>query len=145
MISQRRAVIDVGTNSVKVLVADVSGTEVQPVLERSRQTRLGKGFYETHHLQPGPIAETAAAVAEFARVSREQGADPVRIFATSAARDAVNAAALTLAITAASTLPVKIISGEQEADWAFRGVTTNPGFAEGALLLIDEIGRASCR
>src|SRR3954451_21411780 len=101
MTSQRRAVIDVGTNSVKVLVADVSGNEVQPVLERSKQTRLGRGFYETHHLQAGPIAETAAAVAEFARLSRAQGADSVRIFATSAAREALNAAALTQAITAA--------------------------------------------
>ncbi len=137
MTSQRRAVIDVGTNSVKVLVADVSGNEVQPVLERSKQTRLGKGFYKTHHLQLGPIAETAAAVAEFSRLSRAQGANSVRVFATSAARDAVNAAALTKAITAASSLPVEIISGEQEADWAFRGVTTNPGFAECALLLID--------
>ena len=62
----RRAVIDVGTNSVKLLVADVAGHVVRPVWEGSKQTRLGTGFYETHHLQPGPIAATAAAVATFA-------------------------------------------------------------------------------
>ena len=55
----RRAVIDVGTNSVKLLVADVAGHDVRPVCEESKQTRLGKGFYETRRLQPEPIAKTA--------------------------------------------------------------------------------------
>ena len=47
----RRAVIDVGTNSVKLLVADVAGHAIQPVCEQSKQTRLGHGFYATHRLQ----------------------------------------------------------------------------------------------
>ena len=62
----RRAVIDVGTNSVKLLVADVAGREVQPVCEQSHQTRLGQGFYETHRLRAEAIAATAEAVADFA-------------------------------------------------------------------------------
>ncbi len=70
MKSIRRAVIDVGTNSIKLLVADVAGRDVQPVHEESRQTRLGRGFYETHHLQPDAIARTAEAVAEFAKTAR---------------------------------------------------------------------------
>ena len=61
----RRAVIDVGTNSVKLLVADVERQEVRPVLEESDQTRLGRGFYETHCLQAEAIAGTAEAVARF--------------------------------------------------------------------------------
>src|ERR1035438_7481154 len=59
----RRAVIDVGTNSIKLLVADVAERDVRPVWEGSIQTRLGQGFYETHRLQPEPIAQTAEAVA----------------------------------------------------------------------------------
>jgi len=55
----RRAVIDVGTNSVKLLVADVRGRDVQPVHEESKQTRLGKGFYESNRLQSEAIARTA--------------------------------------------------------------------------------------
>ena len=86
----RRAVIDVGTNSIKLLVADVSGRDVQPVHEESRQTRLGKGFYETRRLQPEAIARTAEAVWEFAEIAREKNADSIRVIATSAARDAVN-------------------------------------------------------
>ena len=73
----RRAVIDVGTNSIKLLVADVAGRDVRPVHEESRQTRLGQGFYETHRLQTEPIAYTADAVGDFAQIARESMApDP---------------------------------------------------------------------
>src|ERR1035441_1524990 len=94
----RRAVIDVGTNSVKLLVADVAGAEVRPVCEQSKQTRLGHGFYETHRLQAGAIAATASAVAAFAVAAREAQAASIRILATSAAREAVNREELTAAI-----------------------------------------------
>jgi exopolyphosphatase/guanosine-5'-triphosphate,3'-diphosphate pyrophosphatase len=133
----RRAVIDVGTNSIKLLVADVSGREVRPVHEESRQTRLGQGFYETRRLQPEAIAHTAAAVWEFAETAREKGAGSIRVIATSAARDAVNPADLTTAIRRAADLKVEIISGEQEAEWVFRGVNTDAELAKQPLLLLD--------
>src|ERR1044071_4250916 len=104
----RRAVIDVGTNSIKLLVADVSGHEVRPVLEESKQTRLGSGFYETHRLQPKAIADTARAVAEFADTARDKKAVSIRVFATSAARDAQNPDELTSAIRDLSGLRVEI-------------------------------------
>jgi exopolyphosphatase/guanosine-5'-triphosphate,3'-diphosphate pyrophosphatase len=137
MATARRAVIDVGTNSVKLLVADVTGGEVRPVHEESRQTRLGKGFYETHRLQPEPIARTAEAVWEFAEVARDKGADAIRVIATSAARDAVNPADLTQSIARATGLPTEIISGDREAEWAFQGVATDAELAKHPLLLLD--------
>jgi exopolyphosphatase/guanosine-5'-triphosphate,3'-diphosphate pyrophosphatase len=133
----RRAVIDVGTNSIKLLVADVAGRNVQPVHEESRQTRLGKGFYETHRLQPDAIARTAEAVAEFAKTARENKAASIRVIATSAARDAVNHCDLTSAIERASGLKVEIISGEHEAELAFQGVTADMKLAGTPLLLLD--------
>ena len=133
----RRAVIDVGTNSIKLLVADVSGRDVRPVHEESRQTRLGKGFYETHRLQPEAVACTAEAVWEFAQTARERNAGSIRVIATSAARDAVNPGDLTTAIQRASDLKVEIISGEQEAEWVFQGVTTDAELAKAPLLLLD--------
>ncbi len=136
----RRAVIDVGTNSVKLLVADVAGREVHPVREESRQTRLGKGFYESHRLQPAAIAQTTTVVAAFAAGARAAGAEVVRVIATSAARDAQNRDALTTALEAASGLPVEVISGDLEAEWAFRGVTTDPQLARVPLLLLDAGG-----
>lgn len=133
----RRAVIDVGTNSVKLLVADVAGHRIEPVHEESKQTRLGRGFYDSHRLQPDAIAATSAAVAGFAETARQSGASSIRVIATSAAREAVNGQELTDAITSASGLKVEVISGEKEADLGFQGVTTDPQLAKAPLLLLD--------
>jgi exopolyphosphatase/guanosine-5'-triphosphate,3'-diphosphate pyrophosphatase len=137
MSATRRAVIDVGTNSVKLLVAEVQGREIRPICEESKQTRLGQGFYETHQLLPEAIANTARAVATFVAQAHETQATQIRIIATSAARDAGNAAALVAAIEHAAGHRLEIISGEQEADWAFQGVTTDPALAQIPLLLLD--------
>ena len=133
----RRAVIDVGTNSVKLLVADVAGREVSPVFEVASQTRLGQGFYETHCLRPDAVARTTGAVAEFAKTAHGYGAISIRIIATSAARDAKNHRQLTSAIEQACGLKVEVISGEQEAGWAFQGATSDPKLAREPLLLLD--------
>ncbi len=137
MPGQVRAVIDVGTNSVKLLVADVDGTVVRPLHEGSHQTRLGQGFYETHLLQTAAIDQTAKTVAEF--VAEAQAWEPVsiKVFATSAARDAKNKEQLIGAIESASGVPVTVITGEVEADWAYRGVTTDPNLASQNLLVMD--------
>jgi exopolyphosphatase/guanosine-5'-triphosphate,3'-diphosphate pyrophosphatase len=133
----RRAVIDVGTNSVKLLIADVAGCAVIPVIEGSEQTRLGSGFFEDHQLRPGPIAETAKAVAEFLGRARKAGVDTPRVIATSAAREAKNSAELTAAIEQATGLTTEVISGVQEADWVFQGVTSDPALSLEPLLLLD--------
>lgn len=133
----RRAVIDVGTNSIKLLVADVLGRDVRPVLEESKQTRLGQGFYPAHVLQPGPIALTAKAVAEFAAKSAELGAPNPKVIATSAVRDAQNRTQLISAVLQASGLEVRVITGEEEADYGFKGVTSDPRLAKEPLLLLD--------
>jgi exopolyphosphatase/guanosine-5'-triphosphate,3'-diphosphate pyrophosphatase len=143
MKSVRRAVIDVGTNSVKLLVADVEGNCVRPVLEESRQTRLGKNFYETHRLQPDAIAQTVRAVAEFTDLARERNSSSTRVFATSAARDAVNPDDLVSAIADACRLRLEIISGAQEAEWAFQGATSGTDLSETPLLLLDVGGGSS--
>jgi exopolyphosphatase / guanosine-5'-triphosphate,3'-diphosphate pyrophosphatase len=133
----RRAVIDVGTNSIKLLVADVRGHDVQPVHEESKQTRLGKGFYESNRLQPEAIARTAEAVREFAEIAGEKKVVSIRVIATSAARDAINPADLTSAIELASGLKTEVISGAREAEWVFQGVTTDTELAKQPLLLLD--------
>lgn len=144
MATTRRAVIDVGTNSVKVLVADVTGRDVRPVFEAGTQTRLGAGFYATHRLQADAIVRTAGAVAEYAGLSRTRGADSLRVFATSAAREAVNAEELVAAVEQAGGCRLEIISGEDEALWAFRGVQTHPDLAREPLLLV-EVGGGSAQ
>jgi len=138
----RRAVIDVGTNSIKLLVGDVADGIVSPADERSEQTRLGAGFYDNHMLQAVPIARTASAVARFVALARELDSESVRILATSAARDAKNPDDLLEAIRRVSGLRVEIISGEQEAEWVFRGVTSDPRL-HGKKLLILDVGGGS--
>lgn len=137
---QRRAVLDIGTNSVKLLVAEVEGREVRPLCEESKQTRLGQGFYTTHRLQREPVAQTAAAIKRFARTARDWKAKSIRVIATSAARDAKNPETLVQAVKRTSGLKVEIISGKQEADWAFQGVTTDPELTKLPLLILDAGG-----
>src|ERR1051326_8436814 len=138
----RRAVIDVGTNSVKLLVAEVSGQRVQPLLEKSEQTRLGRGFYETHFLQPAAIAQAAKAVAAFAALALQWESAAIRLIATSAARDAKNQDELVAALTHAAGVKVEVISGEEEAELVFRGVNTDPKL-DGQRLLILDVGGGS--
>jgi exopolyphosphatase/guanosine-5'-triphosphate,3'-diphosphate pyrophosphatase len=134
---QRRAVIDVGTNSVKLLVGDVTGRSVTAVAEDSEQTRLGRGFYETQRLQAEAIGETAACVARFSQVAAGLGARHIRVLATSAAREARNADELVEAIREQSGHAVEIISGPEEADLAFRGVVTDDAISSTAVLIMD--------
>ena len=133
----RRAVIDVGTNSVKLLVADIAGGLVTPVTEESTQTRLGAGFYATRQLRPSAIVHTAEAVAQYSARAVALSAASIRVIATSAARDALNAADLVAAIQESSGLEMRILRGEEEADWVFRGVTSDPKLARQPLLILD--------
>jgi exopolyphosphatase/guanosine-5'-triphosphate,3'-diphosphate pyrophosphatase len=136
--TSRRAVIDVGANSVKVLVGDMAaGGSVGPVLETSEQTRLGRGLYATQRLQSEAITATAAALGNFVRLAREYGATTVRVVATSAARDAQHRDELLAALLAAGGIRIEVISGETEADWAFAGVCSAPASANSPLLVLD--------
>ncbi len=141
--TRRRAVIDVGTNSVKLLIADVAGERVSPVSEHSQQTRLGRGFYETRVLQPQSIADTVRVIARFAALATQTGAAHVRIVATSAAREATNADDLRRAVRAATRQELEILPGELEARWGFAGVMSDPRLAGRTVLLLDVGGGSS--
>jgi exopolyphosphatase/guanosine-5'-triphosphate,3'-diphosphate pyrophosphatase len=140
---QRRAVIDVGTNSVKLLLADVAGLLVTPVCEESNQTRLGAGFYVARRLSADAIAKTAAAVAAYSDQAAQLGALSIRLIGTSAARDALNSGQLAEAVRQASGLDMEILTGDQEADWVFRGVASDPGLARVPMLVLDVGGGSS--
>jgi exopolyphosphatase / guanosine-5'-triphosphate,3'-diphosphate pyrophosphatase len=132
-----RAVIDIGTNSVKLLVAEVQAVRVDPLFEDSEQTRLGAGFYETHRLLPESISKTAEAVRAFVDMAEQFGPVSLDVIATSAARDAVNQSEFVEAIRREAKQELKVISGEQEADWAFHGVASDPKLANEPLLVMD--------
>jgi exopolyphosphatase/guanosine-5'-triphosphate,3'-diphosphate pyrophosphatase len=133
----RCAVIDIGTNSVKLLIAEAESDRITPVWEETQQTRLGEGFYQRRQLQMGAIEKTAHAVARFVKKAKEFEATAVRVVATSAARDAVNREEFRTAVFEQSGASVEVISGEQEADWVFDGVRTDPTLQAANLLILD--------
>jgi exopolyphosphatase/guanosine-5'-triphosphate,3'-diphosphate pyrophosphatase len=139
----RRAVIDIGTNSVKLLVAEVSAGVVRPLDERSETTRLGRGFYEDYRIHPPALGDTVHVVAQFAELAKTFGVLQPRVIATSAVREAKNRDELLAAIRQACALEVEVISGATEADLAFRGVTSDPRFAGHSLLILDVGGGSS--
>lgn len=136
----RRAVIDIGTNSVKLLVGDVLDGGVSPVHEEGKQTRLGQGLYESHLLHPDAIARTVDCVTHFAAEAWEMGAADIRVIATSATRDAKNGHELVAAIQEHCNLTTEIISGETEATWVYRGVISDAALAVHPLLILDAGG-----
>jgi exopolyphosphatase/guanosine-5'-triphosphate,3'-diphosphate pyrophosphatase len=129
----RRGVIDIGTNSVKLLIADLRGDEISPHLETSRQTRLGRGLYSGGKLQAEPIQATVAAVNELLALAKANNCSDTRIIATSAVRDSSNSGELLDALGQ----PVSVLSGDDEARLAFEGVMSCPRLAKSAALVID--------
>lgn len=130
-----RAAIDVGTNSVRWLAADFSHTPPRAVARGLAITRLGEGLDETGRIGEAALARTAEAVAEFARAAKAAGVAMPRLFGTQALREAGNGRAAADRIAEAAGAPLAILSGEEEADLARRGVLLGHPEAAGGLIL----------
>jgi len=114
--TERFATIDVGTNTVLLLVAERGpGGALAPVLERAEITRLGRGVDATGRLDPGAIQDTVAVLAQYSRDAARLGARVVACVATSAARDATNGAEFFEAARTAAGLSAEVIPGDEEA------------------------------
>ncbi len=133
----RRAVIDIGTNTVKLLVADVQDGQVRPVFATDTTTRLGEGLATSHRLSPAAITRTVHAVAELLAEARRRGTAEVLALTTAAAREAVNRDEFLAAVRDRCGLAVEIVTGEREAALIFRGVCSDPAFAGKPLLVLD--------
>ena len=128
----RRAVIGIGSNSTRLLVADVDEKGNLTNEKRMREgTRLFAGL-ENGSLSTESMVRTADAVARFAVAAREDGAEQLHVLATSASRDAENSAEFADMVQTLSGVPMKIISGEEEARLSFLG-----GAGQGYCGLVD--------
>ncbi len=135
---QRYATIDVGTNSVLLLVAErAADGSFRAVDERMEITRLGRGVDGTKRLDPAAIEETVAAVRSFAAAARAAGAEELVVTATSAARDATNGALFFEAAKEASGVTVEVISGDTEAALAYESAHRDFGHAGDSLAVVD--------
>lgn len=124
----RVGAIDCGTNSIRLLVADVdrAGTSLTDVLRRMEVVRLGHGVDRTGRIDPEAMRRTLAMSEEYAARCRDHEVDRVRFVATSASRDASNAAEFVegvRAIFADYGIAPEVVSGEEEAYLSFRGAT----------------------
>lgn len=120
--SERYAAIDVGTNSCRLLIADVGEGRLVPVLFTLRMTRIGEGASEKGYLQQEPVRRTVVALQGFLSLARSYGVSRIRAVATSAVREAANAAFFLERARDEAGLIVDVISGEEEARLNYVGV-----------------------
>jgi exopolyphosphatase/guanosine-5'-triphosphate,3'-diphosphate pyrophosphatase len=120
---ERVAVIDVGSNSTRLLVADVGDGRVSEVVRRSTVTRLGRGVDLSGQLSAEAIEAACEAVAEYVEICRTEGAGTVAAIATSAVRDASNGSAFVAELRERFALSARVLDGEEEARLTYRGAT----------------------
>ena len=136
----RVAAIDVGTNTVLLLVAERRGDAVVPLVERAEITRLGRGVDGSGRLDPAAIAETVGVLARYAAEARRLMVREIACVATSAARDAENGADFFAATRAQAGLTPEIISGDEEARLVWRSAWRDfggPALGGGTLAVLD--------
>jgi exopolyphosphatase/guanosine-5'-triphosphate,3'-diphosphate pyrophosphatase len=118
----RVAAVDLGTNSTRLLVADVDDGRVDEVVRRSIVTRLGEGVDARRRLLPVPIARVRNALTDFRRELEGLGAERTLAVATSAVRDADNGEAFLGEVEWSYGFATRLLSGEEEADLTRRGL-----------------------
>jgi exopolyphosphatase / guanosine-5'-triphosphate,3'-diphosphate pyrophosphatase len=119
----RVAVLDIGTNSTRLLIADVSGGHVEEVDRRTRVTRLGRGLDLSGNLSSEAIEAVCEVLAEYVGAFRDLGVDAVDAIATSAVRDAANGEAFIAELRERFALQARILDSGQEAVLTYRGAT----------------------
>ena len=141
----RAAVIDVGSNSIKLLVADRGpGGRIDEVLSRSLEVRIGAGIgSERPRLSPEGMERGAAAIAELATEARGLGASAIEAVATSSVRDASNGAEFRERVRSAVGLELRILTGLEEAEGIGRGLTTDPALLGLADFHVYDLGGGS--
>ena len=144
--TSRVAAVDCGTNSLRLLLADVDPdrAELTDVARRMEIVRLGQGVDKTGRLAPEALARTIAVLRDYADIIAGSGAQAVRMVATSATRDADNAAEFVRLVKEVLGVAPEVLTGAQEALLSFHGATAElaagPG---GGPFLVTDIGGGS--
>jgi exopolyphosphatase/guanosine-5'-triphosphate,3'-diphosphate pyrophosphatase len=133
----RVGAIDCGTNSIRLLIADISGTTFREVYRGMEIVRLGQGVDETGEFHRDAIERTLAAVDLFQRELARRGVEKIRFCATSASRDARNRDLFLNGVHERLGIYPEVISGEEEASLSFRGATQELAPSQGPFLVVD--------
>ena len=137
------AAIDIGSNSVRLKIASVEQHKLKTLHEDREVVRLGESVFQTGVISPDAMANTIRALKRFQKAVQLHVADRIRVVATSAMRDARNAAAFTAWVKSATGWQVEVISGLEEGRLIHLGIVTLEPGAKGRCLLID-LGGGSC-
>jgi exopolyphosphatase/guanosine-5'-triphosphate,3'-diphosphate pyrophosphatase len=138
---KRVAVIDIGTNSTRLLVADVAAGRVSPLDRRSTVTRLGRGVDLSGHLSAEAIEDVCSAIGDYVGILEELEAETVDAIATSAVRDADNGSAFIAELRERFALSARVLDGEEEARATYLGATSEALPSEPTLVV--DIGGGS--
>ena len=133
----RVAALDCGTNSLRLLVADVDGRAKADVHREMRVVRLGEGVDRTGELSPAAIERTRRVLTDYAATCRQLGVEATRMVATSATRDARNRADFTGMVQEVLGVAPEVVSGQEEAALSFDGATRALDPAQGPFLVMD--------
>jgi exopolyphosphatase/guanosine-5'-triphosphate,3'-diphosphate pyrophosphatase len=140
----RRACIDIGSNTTRLLVADSDGERLLEVHQEREFTHLRRGLTLDGEISDEKIAEVASVVSAQLRAARELGAADVRGVATAAVRLAANRDALVSAVRGACGLDVEVLSAEAEARLAFAGAARTLAYDPAGPLGVVDAGGGSC-
>lgn len=141
----RCACIDIGSNTTRLLVADVTASTLAPVVERRAFTQLGRVCAPGDAFPLERLAPLADVVAAQAREARALGAHELRVVATAALRRAADAIAVCHALSSAAGVPVELLSEHDEARLAFAGATGGPESEAGEPVAVVDVGGGSAQ
>ena len=133
----RVGVVDCGTNSIRLLIADIEGDNFREVTRQMQVVRLGQGVDETNQFHPDAISRTFAAVDLYAAELARRGVEKLRFCATSATRDALNREVFVEGVKERLGIEPEVISGDEEARLSFAGATREFSRADGPFLVVD--------
>ena len=133
----RVAAIDCGTNSIRLLIADIEGNAFREVVRDMEIVRLGQGVDQTGQFHPDAIARTLVAVDKFAAEIAKRGVEKIRFCATSATRDATNRHLFVDGVRERLGIEPEVISGDEEAALSFAGAIQDLDPSNGPFLVVD--------
>jgi exopolyphosphatase / guanosine-5'-triphosphate,3'-diphosphate pyrophosphatase len=131
----RVAAVDLGTNSTRLLVADIDDGHIRDVVRQTRVTRLGEGVDARGKLLPLPITRVRNVLTDFRKEIEELGSDRTLAIATSAIRDADNGEAFLGEIEWSYGFSTRLLTGHDEALLTFRGVTSDRAVEDGTVIV----------
>src|SRR4051794_28616753 len=132
----RVAVVDIGTNSTRLLIGDVEGTSVTEVERRTTVTNMGRGVDHTGLICTDAVDDVCTVIADYRARYEEMGAERAMAIATSAVRDAVNGQAFIAELRERFALDARLLTGEEEANLTYLGATAHRP-DEGSTLVFD--------